>query len=98
MTYCFDLDGTICSHEDDYSKAIPFFQRIIQINKLYEEGNKILIDTARGSETGIDWLDVTERQLKGWGLKFHELRVGKKIVADVYVDDKGINDKLFFKI
>lgn len=98
MTYCFDLDGTICSHEQDYSKAVPFRERIIQINNLYEEGNRILIETARGSETGIDWFGLTKNQLEEWGLKYHELRVGKKIVADVYVDDKGINDKLFFII
>lgn len=98
MTYCFDLDGTICSHEEDYSKAIPFHERITHINSLYEQGNRILIDTARGSVTGVDWFDVTTKQLNEWGVKYHELRVGKKLAADIYVDDKGINDKLFFKI
>jgi hypothetical protein len=97
MTYCFDLDGTLCSHEQNYSNAKPLNNRIEILNKLYNEGHRIIIDTARGSETGINWLDTTKRQLEEWGVKYHELRVGRKISADIYIDDKGINDKNFFE-
>ena len=96
MIYCFDLDGTLCSHEEDYYKALPFADRISKVNSLYEKGDKIIIDTARGSTTGIDWFGVTESQLKSWGLKYHVLRVGVKIGADKYIDDKGIKDTEFF--
>jgi hypothetical protein len=97
MTYCFDLDGTLCSHESDYNFAKPIVDRINKINLLYDEGNVILIDTARGSTTGIDWYEITEKQLKNWGLKYHNLRVGIKLNYDIFIDDKAINDKLFFK-
>ena len=46
-----------------------------------------LFYTARGSTTGIDWKEQTISQLKSWGVKYHELYLGKP-TADVYVDDK----------
>ena len=49
MIYCFDLDGTLCTHEEDYAKAMPFSDRILLVNALYEQGHKIIVDTARGS-------------------------------------------------
>ena len=55
------------------------------------------MDTARGSVTKIDYYDLTNIQLKEWGVKYHELHVGKKIAADKYIDDKGINANEFFK-
>ena len=46
--FCFDIDGTLCSKsETDYSLAEPYVERINQVNKLYEEGNKIILFTAR---------------------------------------------------
>jgi hypothetical protein len=91
MTYCFDIDGTICTMTDGrYDEAEPHPEIIRQINRLYETGNRIVFHTARGSETHIDWKSVTERQLKDWNVKYHDLVFGKP-AADVYVDDKGIN-------
>lgn len=97
MKYCFDLDGTLCSQEEDYNKAIPKKERIKKVNDLFNQGNIIIIETARGSTTGIDWHKITEKQLKKWGLKFHILRTGTKMTADFYIDDKGIKDLDFFK-
>jgi hypothetical protein len=97
-TYCFDLDGTLCTNtEGDYENSTPFVERINVVNKLYNDGNTILIDTARGSTTKIDWYDVTKKQLDLWGVKYSKLRVGIKLNADIFIDDKGICDKLFFK-
>lgn len=97
ITYCFDLDGTLCTNTNgDYMNALPLLDRIERVNALYNEGNTILIDTARGSTTGIDWKEKTREQLLNWGVKFHKLRVGKKLEADVFIDDKGINDLSFF--
>lgn len=95
--YCFDLDGTLCTKENlDYNKSKPFIERINLVNKLYDDGHTILIDTARGSVSGINWEDLTKTQLKKWGVKYHKLRVGVKLDADIYIDDKGINDIDFF--
>lgn len=97
MIYCFDLDGTLCTNTDgDYGSARPFKDRIDKVNQLYNEGHTILIDTARGSTTKIDWYGLTENQLKEWGVLYHTLRVGEKLHADIFIDDKGTNDKIFF--
>jgi len=88
-TYIIDIDNTICSQEKDYSKAKPFLNIIKKINKLYDEGNIIKFFTARGTETGIDWRLITEKQLKDWGVKYHELIMGKP-AGDIYVDDRSI--------
>tara|TARA_B100000925_G_C21990050_1_gene466378 strand:- start:712 stop:1011 length:300 start_codon:yes stop_codon:yes gene_type:complete len=97
VNYCFDIDGTICTNTNgDYEKAKPFIDRIKIVNKLYIEGNKIIMFTARGSTTNLDWTELTKQQLKEWGVKYHELIFGKP-EADIFVDDKGISDKIFFK-
>ena len=96
MIYCFDIDGTICSITDgDYKKAEPFTDRIKLVNKLYDTGSTIIYFTARGSTTGIDWRSLTEDQLESWGVKYHELHLGKPHY-DVYVGDKALNDKSYF--
>lgn len=98
MIYCFDLDGTICTNTNgQYNLATPLSDRIKIINSLYEEGNRILIDSARGSTTGINWYELTENQLKEWGVKYHFLRLGIKLNADYFIDDKGLSDKVFFE-
>jgi hypothetical protein len=95
--YCFDLDGTLCTNTNgEYKNATPFLDRIKKLNDLHKNGNKIIIDTARGSTTGIDWYDLTENQLRSWGVNFDELIVGRKVHADFFIDDKGINDNIFF--
>jgi phosphoglycolate phosphatase-like HAD superfamily hydrolase len=94
--YCFDLDGTLCTNtEGSYESAEPYFDRIAKVNELFEAGEKILIFTARGTVTGINWRELTESQLKLWGVKYHELQLGKPF-AHVYVDDRGISDESFF--
>jgi hypothetical protein len=98
MIYCFDLDGTLCTNTDgEYELAKPFHDRIKIVNDLFKSGNTIIIDTARGSTTKIDWSELTKKQLDMWGVMHNELRVGVKLNADVFIDDKGINDKMFFK-
>jgi len=95
-TYCFDIDGTICTNTyGDYEHALPFADRVAYINSLYKSGNTIIFFTARGSTTGIDWFQVTQDQLATWGVRYHKLIMGKPY-ADIYIDDKAIQDSDFF--
>lgn len=95
-TYCFDLDGTLCTNTDGaYEDAVPLFDRIQKVNELFESGIRIHIFTARGTVTGIDWRELTEAQLKKWGVKYHKLQLGKPF-AHIYIDDRGMSDKDFF--
>jgi CMP-N-acetylneuraminic acid synthetase len=94
--FVFDIDGVIAMLEKDnnYALAEPNLTMIESINKLYNMGNQIILLTARGYVTGIDWKEITQSQLEQWGLKYHELHFGKPN-ADYYIDDKMIHmDKL----
>ena len=90
MRYCVDIDGTICSPTvgRDYHKAMPWWDRIATINKLYDEGHEITYWTARGSYSGIDYLELTANQLDEWGCQYHELSVGEKPNYDLLICDK----------
>jgi len=92
MIYCFDLDGTLCNNlpEGDYESRTPYMDVIDKVNRLYDEGHTIKIFTGRGSRSGIDWRELTQSQLKFWGVKYHELIMGKP-EAHVFVDDKAVN-------
>ena len=99
MIYVFDIDGTLCTLVKDakYENAEPINKRISYVNKLYDEGNYIKLYTARGSQTGIDWTEITKNQLANWQLKYHELIINCKPHGDLFIDDKAINADLFFK-
>jgi hypothetical protein len=108
--YCVDIDGTICSPTvgRDYHKAEPWQDRIKVLNKLYDEGNYIIYFTARAMGRFADLphsvasvkakevlFELTRQQLEEWGVKYHELIMGKPH-ADFFIDDKGIKDEDFF--
>jgi dihydrodipicolinate synthase/N-acetylneuraminate lyase len=92
MLIFIDIDETICSTPEsrDYSLAQPIKKNIGIANKLYDEGNTIVYWTARGSVTGIDWTAVTQAQLNDWGVRHHELRLGKP-PYDLMICDKTIS-------
>jgi hypothetical protein len=91
LTYCFDIDGTICdTPATDYAAAVAIVEAVAEVNRLYDSGNRILLFTARGTVTGIDWRPLTESQLRSWGVKYHDLLLGKPS-ADVYVDDRAVS-------
>lgn len=98
MRYCFDIDGTLCDTPNnelgkpDYVNAKPFPFMVDQVNRLYDEGNYIIMQTARGKGSGIDHTELTKKQLDEWGYKYHELfPMFCKPTADIFVDDKAIN-------
>lgn len=97
MRYIIDIDGTILdSPQSEYTISVPITGRIAKINSLYDEGHEIIYWTARGAQSGIDWSKYTKNQLKVFGCKFTELRMGKPHY-DVWVDDKAISAEEFFK-
>jgi len=113
MRYCFDLDGTLCTQvkpNDNYGKnatlgecyaeAKPFYDRIKKVNDLYDAGFEIVIATARASGNPAnlsEWTELTEKQLAEWGVKYHELSVGSKVHADLYIDDRCTHSDDYFE-
>ena len=90
-----DIDDTICFYKkgvkaggSSYPNAKPSYENISKINKLYEEGHFIKYYTARGATSGIDYFSLTEKQLKQWGAKYHELSTGEKPPYDLLICDK----------
>ena len=93
MIYVLDLDGTLLTDEKgNYAAAVPIEERVEALRELYENGNTIIIQTARNGA----YYDFTETQLDHFSIPYHVLSVGHKIYGDVYIDDKGMNAKQFF--
>ena len=105
MRYCFDLDGTICNtplrkdnKKPGYLESTPIPFMVEQVNRLYDEGNYIIIMTARGRGSGIDWTELTTEQLNRWGIKYHELEpMFHKPDAGIFIDDRGVNAEDWMK-
>lgn len=97
MIIYVDIDETICNSPENrnYKLAKPIIENIKKINELYYNGNTIVYWTARGTGSGIDWREVTEKQFKEWEVKYHDLKFGKPIY-DLFIDDKNIEAKEFF--
>jgi CMP-N,N'-diacetyllegionaminic acid synthase len=91
-TFCFDIDGVIMSlaPENDYTMATPIESTVRLINDLYKKGHRIILFTARGYVTKLNWEELTKQQLNDAGLKYHELMFGKP-AADFYIDDRMID-------
>ena len=100
QTYIFDIDGTFCdyiSDKGDYSKVEPDENMIKIINYLYDKGHPIVIETGRGGNSGIDWKEITEKQLKEWGVKYNELKFVKKPWIYTRVDDRSKSPSQFLE-
>ncbi|MBR9705281.1 adenylyltransferase/cytidyltransferase family protein [Candidatus Pacearchaeota archaeon] len=96
-----DIDGTLCPQAkkgEGYDNLEPFQEAIETINKLYNEGFKIILFTSRfmGYNNGDvlkiyreDGHTYIKNQLNSWGLKYHELHMGKP-QSDLIIDDRCI--------
>tara|TARA_B100000683_G_C12508914_1_gene560025 strand:+ start:8844 stop:9161 length:318 start_codon:yes stop_codon:yes gene_type:complete len=96
MKIFVDIDETIFKTKGmNYEDSKPIQKNIDIVNKLYNDGHEITMWTARGSGSGLDWTEVTTKQLKNFGVKYHSLKFGKP-VFDLFIDDKVINTERFF--
>jgi CMP-N,N'-diacetyllegionaminic acid synthase len=88
-TIVVDIDGVIATivSDNDYAKAAPLHDNIARVNALHDAGHHVVLFTARGSKTGIDWAETTRDQMAEWGVHYNELHFGKP-AADYYIDDR----------
>ena len=100
MRICIDIDGTICetkSKNQSYSDVNPLPGAIKYIQQLKNEGNTIILYTARNMKTCNNNVGkvianigmTTLSWLKKHNIPFDEIYFGKPL-ADVYIDDKGV--------
>jgi CMP-N,N'-diacetyllegionaminic acid synthase len=96
---CFDIDGVICKTlKSNYELSKPDYKAIKIINKLYDNGNYIIIFTARYmgrnnqkiSKAKKQGYKLTFNQLKKWNVKFHKLIFGKPSY-DIIIDDRSFS-------
>ena len=93
MIYIFDIDGTIADTSGkNYDKAEPDEAMIALVNKLYNKGNKIIICTARGTGSGINYKKMTRKQLEDWGVKYHKLVFGRIVSDKVITPEEFLNE------
>ena len=93
MRWCFDLDNTLVNTKgSDYENSTPIPEAIAKVREYKDRGDHIIIMTARGSGSKVDWREFTEKQLNKFGIPYDQLIVGLKPGGvDVFVDDKAIN-------
>lgn len=91
-TFVVDIDGIIAKlvPNNEYLNARPIRKNILKLNRIYKNGNRVVLFTARGSITGKNWKSLTKKQLSSWGVRYHELLFGKP-AADYYIDDRMIS-------
>ena len=99
MIFAVDMDGVLVTsvEKPDYTKVKPIQKMIAIINHLFEDGHIIKIYTSRGQTTGIDQRELTEKQLKEFGVKYHELVMGKTHY-DILVDDRAMFSSDFIRM
>jgi len=87
MQLIIDMDGTICTEEKTYSRSLakPKNGAIESINELYDNGHTIIIYSSR---TWMEY-EITFEWLKKYGVKYHQLVMGKPI-GDYWIDDRAI--------
>jgi hypothetical protein len=97
-TICFDLDGVLCNQTaGDYQNAVPDPHAIEVVNRLHEEGYRVIVHTSRfmGRANGDEeearriGYEFTRRQLEVWGVQFDALHLGKPRY-DKLVDDRAV--------
>ena len=77
VKYLLRYNACICTTNCQYEDAKPYQQAIDWINSKYDEGHEITLYTSRGTLSGADWFDFTLKQIEGWGVKHHKLKLGK---------------------
>lgn len=97
MIYYVDIDGTILKTKNgDYENSMPIRDRIDKMNALFDQGHEIHYYTARGTNTGLNWEEYTQKYLIEIGVKYTSCRAGKPHY-DLWIDDKAINSEDYFK-
>jgi hypothetical protein len=91
MIIYVDIDGVLCNVTlGHYDRALPDKKNIKIVNSLHDAGHTIVLWTARGKTTGIDWKELTKTQMEEWGVKYDELNFDKPHY-DIFIEDKSIN-------
>lgn len=101
VRYCFDIDNTILTYSSNPKTKDgiePISTMVTLLRRLYNEGNTIVLHTARGMQSNHSNLGVANKKgafqvleaLEKYDIPYHEIYFGKPW-ADIYIDDKAWN-------
>jgi len=88
MILCYDLDDTLI----DFETGEPYKDRIAEVVQRYNEGHYIIICTARRCITHRALTQIVNKH----GIPYHELAIGTKPKAHIYIDDSAVNADDYF--
>lgn len=98
----FDMDDVICFRKSEeggimkYHTCEPLPEGVRLVNECFDAGYHVAIFTARGmiscggdiNKINAEIRPITEGQLKSWGVRYHELVMGK-YPYDLLICDKA---------
>lgn len=98
MVFCIDADNTIFYNDKNYNITGVVECAKEFINRLYDEGNIIIIWSSRNCDIfdgHHEVLNELKYNLEKYGIKYDWIDDGKhgKLPADLYIDDKAISFK-----
>lgn len=110
LTFCFDIDGTLCpikKKDEEYIDLVPFKEMIDKLREYKEGGAKIVLFTSRnmnsyGGNIGLinaNTAKVLLQWLDKWDIPYDEVIYGKPWPGHkgFYVDDRTVRPDEFLK-
>lgn len=110
LTFCFDIDGTLCpikKKEEEYIDLVPYKDMIDKMREYKEGGAKIVLFTSRnmnsyGGNIGLinaNTAKVLLKWLDKWDIPYDEIIYGKPWPGHkgFYVDDRTVRPDEFLR-
>lgn len=110
LTFCFDIDGTLCpikKKEEEYIDLVPYGEMIAKLREYKEGGAKIVLFTSRnmnsyGGNIGLinaNTAKILLKWLEKWEIPYDEIIYGKPWPGHkgFYVDDRTVRPDEFLK-
>ncbi len=110
LTFCFDIDGTLCpikKKDEQYIDLVPFAEMVDKLKEYKEGGAKIVLFTSRnmnsyGGNLGLinaNTAKVLLQWLDKWAIPYDEIIYGKPWPGHqgFYVDDRTVRPDEFLK-
>lgn len=110
LTFCFDIDGTLCpikKKEEEYIDLVPYKEMIDKLREYKEGGAKIVLFTSRNMNSyngnigliNANTAKVLLKWLDKWDIPYDEIIYGKPWPGHhgFYVDDRTIRPDEFLK-
>lgn len=110
LTFCFDIDGTLCpikKKDEEYIDLVPYKEMLDKLREYKEGGAKIVLFTSRnmnsyGGNIGLinaNTAKVLLKWLDKWQIPYDEIIYGKPWPGHkgFYVDDRTVRPDEFLK-